>query len=91
MSTGKTPKATRLSVIGDIVSIRHRGQLTSGRVHWISPTRGTIEVRLADGTRAYEFTEQEPIYPPRQPRPEYVPSEQAVRAFKCIVNNAMEA
>lgn len=57
--------AHRHSAIGDKVKITdpRTGKQVTGTVDWISPTRGTIQVRLAEGL-AYEFPEWDGTYPP---------------------------
>jgi hypothetical protein len=45
------------SQIGDTVTVKHprTRKSVTGKVSWVSPTLGTVQVLLDDGTYAYEF------------------------------------
>jgi hypothetical protein len=54
-------KVTCRSEIGDTVTVKHprSRKPATGKVSWVSPTLGTVQVLLDDGTYAYEFPEDD--------------------------------
>lgn len=82
--------ADRHSKIGDHVKVADpkTGKQVTGTVRWVSPTRGTIEIELADKRRAYEYPEFDGTYPPQTPRKPWC---MAVTNFKGTVEAAQGA